>query len=107
MTNNEKLCGLLGLATRAGKTVFGTEACKSSIEKRKVKLMIIAEDAADRTKINFKQICKQEDITIWEGLTIENLSKAIGKENKAVVGIIDVNFSKEMLKIISGGEVIG
>lgn len=107
MTNNEKLCGLLGLATRAGKTVFGTEACMSSIEKKKVKLVIIVKDAADRTKINFKEICNKSNIPIWEGLTIESLSKAIGKSNKAVVGITDVNFSKEMLKIIDGGEVIG
>lgn len=107
MTNNEKICGLLGLATRAGKTVFGTEACISSIEKRKVKLVIIAKDAADRTKINFKQICEKMQIPIWEGMEIDILSKTIGKQNKAVVGITDVNFSKEMLKIINGGEVIG
>lgn len=107
MTNNERLCGLLGLATRAGKTVFGTEACTSSIEKRKVKLVIISKEAADRTKTNFKEICKKTSVPIWEGITIESLSKAIGKSNKAVVGITDVNFSKEMLKIIDGGEIIG
>ncbi len=107
MTNNEKLCGLLGLATRAGKTVFGTEACMSSIEKRRIKLVIVGTDSADRTKINFKEICKKLNIPIWEGLTIDILSKAIGKSNKAVIGITDVNFSKEMLKIINGGEVIG
>lgn len=107
MTNSEKLCGLLGLATRAGKTVFGTEACISSVEKRKTTFIIIAKDAADRTKQNFKEICKKSNIPIWEGLTIEILSKAIGKSNKAVIGIVDTNFSKEMIKIINGGEVIG
>ena len=33
---NNKICGLLGLATRAGKTVFGTEACMQAIEKKKI-----------------------------------------------------------------------
>ena len=107
MTSNEKLCGLLGLATRAGKIIFGTEACKSEIEKRKVKLMIIAQDASERTKSNFKEICKKVDIPILEILSIEELSRAIGKDNKATIGIVDINFSKEMLKIINGGEVIG
>lgn len=107
MTNKERLCGLLGLATRAGKTVFGTEACIGSIEKKKVKLVIISKEAAYRTKTNFKEICKKNNVPIWEGMTIESLSKAIGKSNKAVVGITDVNFSKEMLKIIDGGEIIG
>lgn len=107
MTNNEKLCGLLGLATKAGKVVFGTEACKSGIEKKKIKLMLIATDASDRTKINFKKICEEIDIPILEVLTVDDLSYAIGKNNKVIVGITDVSFSKEMMKIINGGEVIG
>lgn len=107
MTNNERLCGLLGLATRAGKIVFGTEACKNEIERRKVKLILLASDASERTKTNFKEICRKVDIPIEEVLSTETLSKVIGKTNKVVVGIIDGNFSKEMLKIINGGEVIG
>ena len=107
MTNKERISGLLGLATRAGKTVFGAEACISSIEKKKVKLLLIAEDASDRTKKNFKEKCEKENIPSVEVLTIEDLSKSIGKINKAIVGIMDVNFSREMLKIINGGEVIG
>lgn len=106
MTNN-KLCGLLGLATRAGKIVFGTEACIADINKKKIKLLIIATDAAERTKTNFKRICEENKIPVYEILQIENLSKAIGKDNKAVVGIKDVNFSNAILKIINGGEVIG
>ena len=104
---NKRICGLLGLATRAGKTVFGTEACKADIEKRRVKLMIVAQDASDRTKKNFKEICDKVNVQIVEVLTIEELSKAIGKENKATIGVVDTNFSNEILKIINGGEVIG
>lgn len=107
MTSSEKLCGLLGLATRAGKTVFGTEACMSAIEKRKVKLILLASDASERTKTNFKEICNKNNIEVSEMLKMESLSKAIGKTDKVVVGIVDANFSKEMLKIINGGEVIG
>lgn len=106
MTNN-KLCGLLGLATKAGKVVFGTEACITDINKKKVKILLIAEDAAERTKTNFKRICEENNIPVYEILQIEDLSKAIGKENKAVIGIKDVNFSNAILKIINGGEVIG
>ena len=38
---------------------------------------------------------------------IEELSKAIGKSNKAILGIEDINLSKEIQKINNGGEVIG
>ena len=106
MTNN-KLCGLLGLSTRAGKTVFGTESCQSAIEKRRVKLILVGVDASERMKLNFRKSCEKYKIPICEALTVEEISTAIGKNNKAVVGITDINFSKEILKINNGGEVIG
>lgn len=104
---NNKICGLLGLARRAGKLTFGTEACLQEIDKNRVNLIIIATDAAERTKMNFKNICSEKEIPIFEILSIEEMSKAIGQSNKAVVGIKDINFSKEIIKIINGGEAIG
>ena len=101
------MCGLLGLARRAGKISFGTEACRKDIESNRVKLVIIAEDAAERTKMNFNNICSRKKIHIIEYLNIEEISKAIGKVNKAIVGIKDLNFANEIIKIINGGEAIG
>ena len=52
---NKKVYGLLGLATKAGKIVFGTESCLDMIAKKKVKLIIVAEDSSERTINNFKE----------------------------------------------------
>ena len=103
MINKLKLSGMLGLATKAGKVTFGQEATKEAIFKRKVKLLIIAEDASNRTKINFLEIAKEKKIPIYVIMNIEELSNAIGKKNKAVVGLMDFNFSKAIIKIIDGG----
>ena len=107
MKNKERVCGLIGLATRAGKIVFGTEACKKDLEKNKIKLLIIATDASERTKMDFKSICNNKNVTVKEYLNVEEISKAIGKANKAVIGIKDLNFATEVEKIINGGEAIG
>lgn len=107
MVNNQKISGLIGLATKAGKIVAGTEACLQEIEKKSVKLIILATDAADRTKKIFKQKCKDFNIEIYEGLTIEELSNSIGRANKAIVGIKDKGFAQAINKVISGGEMIG
>ncbi len=104
---NSKILGMLGLATRAGKTVFGAEATQEAIQKRKVKLIIVAQDAADRTKRNFEELCNKNEIPIRIILTINEISNSIGQINKAIVGIRDINFSKEILRIIDGGEIIG
>lgn len=107
MVNNNKLMGMLGLATRAGKIAFGTEASIECINKRKAKLVIVAEDCSEKTRKNFEFLCKKNNIPILIHETVESLSKAIGNENKAIICIKDTNFANEISKIICGGEAIG
>ncbi len=107
LINNTKLCGLIGIATKAGKIVSGTDACLEEIKKGKVSLVLLASDSSDRTKNTFKQEAERSHIAAYEVLSIEEMSKAMGKINKAVIGIKDVGFSKKMIEIINGGEKIG
>lgn len=102
-----KISGLLGLSAKAGKICFGRDACIDLIQKKKIKLIIVAIDASDRTKKEIKFICNNNDTRICFYGTIEKLSKAIGKSNKAIIGIKEENFAKQIEKIINGGEVIG
>lgn len=67
----------------------------------------MANDSSDRTKRNFEYLCEENKIPIRVFSCIEEISKSIGKPNKAVVALKDSNFSKEILKIIDGGDVIG
>ena len=90
-----------------GKISFGADSGENDIKKKTIKLVIVAEDSSNRTKDKFKRICENYDVPIIEFGNIETLSKAIGKNNKAIIGIKDVNLSKEIKKINNGGEVIG
>ncbi|MCI9287183.1 MAG: 50S ribosomal protein L7ae [Clostridia bacterium] len=104
---NNRVLGLIGLCTKAGKICFGTDACTDLIIKKKIELVIVANDASDRTKRNFEFICNKNNTKICFFGTIENLSKAIGKNNKAVIGIKSKDFANQIEKIINGGEIIG
>ena len=53
-----------GLSRRAGKISFGTESVEQTILKNKAKLVIVAEDASERTKKHFEEICKNKRIQI-------------------------------------------
>ncbi len=106
MVNNSKLCGLIGIATKAGKIVAGTDACLEDMKKGNISLVLVAKDASDRSKNAFKKETKKYHIEIYEILSIEELSKSMGKVNKAVIGIKDDGFAKKMISIINGGEVI-
>jgi len=107
LVNYQKICGLIGLATKAGKVTAGSDACIEAIEKKSIKLILIAKDASDRTKNIFYEKCKQFNIKIYDGLTIDEISKSIGKQNKAVIGIKEKGFAEAIKKIIDGGDVIG
>ena len=104
---NKKILGLVGLAARARKVSFGADSVELQIKKRKVKLIIVAEDSSTRTKEKFIKLSEQFNIPIKIMGEIDELSKAIGKSNKAIIGIEDINLASEKKKINDGGEVIG
>ena len=108
MVNKEdRVYGLLGLTTKSGNIVFGTDACIEKIESKKVNLIIVASDASEKTKKNIKFICDKNNIKIEIFGTISALSKAIGKNNKAVIGVKNENLANEISNIINGGDIIG
>lgn len=104
---NKKILGLIGLAARARNICFGADSVELEIKKRKVKLVVIAEDSSERTKEKFIKLSNEYNIPNIIGGGIDELSKAIGKSNKAIIGIKDINLSNEIQKINNGGEVIG
>lgn len=105
--NNKKILGLIGLATRARKICFGADSVELEIKKKKVYLIIVATDASERSKEKFKKLGENYNIPIILEGEIEILSKAIGKSNKAIIGIKDINLANEIQKIKNGGEIIG
>lgn len=104
---DNKILGLIGLAMKAGKVCFGADSVEEEVKKRKVKLLIISHEASERTKNKFKKINQQYNFPIIIDGTIEELSKSIGKSNKAIIGIKDINFASEINKKYNGGEIIG
>ncbi len=104
---NKKVLGLIGLAARARKISFGADSVELQTQKGKVYLIILAQNSSSRTKEKFQRISEKYKIPLIIIGTIEELSKAIGKSNKAILGIEDINLSNEIQKIYNGGEAIG
>lgn len=102
-----KVYGLLGISSKAGKVISGTEVVLEAIRKHKVKLVIVAEDAAERTIKNIKYECEKNNINMVVFGNIFDNSKYIGKQNRAVIGISDINLCLAIEKIIRGGDTNG
>ena len=104
---NNNILGLIGLAMKAGKIAFGADSVEESILKRKVKLVIVSKESSERTKSKFIKLCQNYNIPIIIDGNIDDLSKTIGKSNKAVIGIKDINFANSIQKKYDGGDIIG
>lgn len=104
---NNKIWGLVGLAARARKICFGADSVEQEIKKKKVRLVLIAQDSSDRTKTKFQNLCKENNVECLIIGDIDTLSKSIGKQNKAIVGIKEENLAKQIIKVNYGGEDIG
>ncbi len=99
-----KVNGMLGISAKAGKISSGTDLVLEEISKHKISLVIVAENASEKTIKNIKYYCNKENISIIIYGTIEENSKAIGKHNRAVIGVRDKNLAETIKKVISGGE---
>lgn len=97
---------LLGMATRAGKTVNGNDTVEKTIREGKAKLVIVACDASDNTKKKFTDKCTYYNTELLFAGDKEILGKFVGKEFRAVVAVTDEGFAKalseKIRRIING-----
>ena len=101
-----KVNGLLGISSKAGAVLAGTDLVLEEMSKKRVSLVLVANDASEKTKKNMIYYCNKENIDIEIYGTIDSNSKSIGKHNKAVIGIKNKNLADNIKKIIHGGERI-
>lgn len=78
-----------------------------AVQKKKVNLVIITSDISDKSRENIEYVCTKHQIKVIKlNCTMENLGKAIGKENRAIIGIKDKSFSDGIMKKISGEDLL-
>lgn len=94
MAQNSKVSSLIGLATKAGKTVSGEFMTEKSVKEGKAYLVMIAEDASDNTKKKFRNMCEFYQVPICFFSEKESLGHAMGKEIRASLAILDEGFAK-------------
>lgn len=92
-----KIYSMIGMCMRSGRLAYGSDMCEENLNK--IRLIIVASDASENTKDKFKRVCKNI-VKYKEYGTIDELSHSIGKNNKAVIGIMDEGFSKRIVELL-------
>ena len=65
MKNSSKVLSLVGLATRAGKTVSGEFSTEKSVKTGKGFLVLVAEDASENTRKKFRDMCDFYEVPVY------------------------------------------
>lgn len=74
-----KVYGLLGICSKAGKVVAGTDAVIEGINKNLITAVIVAEDTSENTTQKVEKICKEKNVKMFIYGNIFDNSKAIRK----------------------------
>jgi ribosomal protein L7Ae-like RNA K-turn-binding protein len=87
---------LLGLAARARKIVTGEELVVKEIQRRTVKLVLLSKDASANTEKKITDKCSYYRIPIRFVDNRYELGKAIGKEARVIIGVMDEGFASKL-----------
>lgn len=96
-----KTLSQLGMAMRAGKLITGDETVLKAVRQKKAVLVILAGDASANTKKKFKDKCSSYGIQFAEAFDREQLGKAIGKPERVVIAVTDMQFGKMIASHLS------
>lgn len=99
----QRLSGMLGFATRAGKIIVGTDLVCKAMAQGKVKLTVVSGEASDSTK---KKLTVKSEFygikSVVADIDTEELGRVVGKmSNVAAVAVTEDMFAREILKLFT------
>lgn len=92
------ILGNLGLCAKASGLVSGEEIVVEGIKNNEIYYVFLANDVSNNTKKKILDKCNTYNVEVCESFSHIELSKAIGKENRMVIGITNINFLKILKK---------
>lgn len=104
--SQNKILSLIGLATKAGKTVSGEFCTEKEVKTGRAALVIVADDASINTKKKFQNMCDFYEVPICFYKDKDALGHAMGKEFRASLAVLDEGFAKGIIKQLKIEETI-
>lgn len=88
----------LGLCSKAKGLIVGEEFVCEGIKKKKVVLVFLANDAGPNTTKKVLEKADYYNVLVDTSFSSDEISKAIGRQNRKVVGITNQGFAKLLKK---------
>ena len=98
--NRQKIYQLMGLCQKGRMLVSGEFGVKQAVLEEQVYLVIVATDASKNTTKLFEDKCAYRSIDCIKWSTKEELGHSIGREARAVIGILDKKLAEKIRDMI-------
>ncbi|MGL4798515.1 MAG: L7Ae/L30e/S12e/Gadd45 family ribosomal protein [Cellulosilyticaceae bacterium] len=98
--NNQRIYQLIGLCQKGRMLVSGEFAVKQAVLDKQVHLVIVAEDASNNTTKLFTDKCAYRSIECVKWSTKVELGRILGRDARAVIGIIDQKLAEKINDMI-------
>lgn len=99
---SNKLRTYFGFAIKSRNLVSGYDTCLNLIKRKKIQLIIITEDASEKTQTRFKGLCETAGIPMY---IVENseydMVELTGVEGRNIFGVTDINLAGAIAKEIN------
>ena len=92
-----RVLSMLGLAARGRNVVSGELQTLAAVKDGSAMLVIIAEDASENTRKMFTDKCSFYEVPITVYGTKETLGKAIGKEVRSSVAVVNDGLAQNII----------
>lgn len=95
-----KLVSYMGFARKSRNLIMGFNTCVLAMERKKVKLLILATDISENTGKKIEKEARKHQVTYRVYGTTDELSEMAGTGGRSIFGITDDNFANVILKEI-------
>ncbi|MCR5216217.1 MAG: ribosomal L7Ae/L30e/S12e/Gadd45 family protein [Lachnospiraceae bacterium] len=89
---------MLSLAQKAGKLKSGEFQVEGSVKEGKSFLVIVAVDASERSKKDYRNMCDYYEVPLYIHGDKEQLGQCIGKEMRVAISVNDEGFAKSLIQ---------
>ncbi len=97
----QRVLRLIGLGVRARGAVVGVQQVREAAKKNKVKLAVVAMDASRHSLEKIVPLLNARRVRFIELPSTDELGAAVGREQTAVVGIVDANLAAGVRDLVT------
>ncbi len=95
----ERFWRFLGMACRAGRLIFGSDAVERGMRSGEVVLAILAEDAGPNTKDKIGRLSAFYGIPLIAAGDRQTLGHWTGRDARVAVGVVDEGFANRLIEL--------